>query len=169
MPVGGAEIYFDRPFKLVSRPSKQTRHNVSIYIKKKKVDSENRQFNNEWTEKYSFITVNEKPFVSNLQRLLTLSLLSHRAPLPRGRRYMSHVVLGLYRSREGNGSIFASAMDIGQKAFMEVVVTDEKTRKSIIDLIKQIPISDASNKRRIEWLALNVFEMLVDKLRFFFL
>lgn len=30
-------------------------------LKKRKVDSENRQFNNEWTEKYAFIAVDANP------------------------------------------------------------------------------------------------------------
>ena len=50
-------------------------------------------------------------------------------------------------------------------ASIEEVVNDEKSRKSIIDLIKQIPISDTSNMRRVESLALDIFEILLDKLR----
>ena len=35
---------------------------MSLHLKKRKVDLENRQFKNEWTEKYVFITVdNKKP------------------------------------------------------------------------------------------------------------
>ena len=33
---------------------------MSLHLKKRKVDLENRQFKNEWTEKYVFITVDSK-------------------------------------------------------------------------------------------------------------
>lgn len=73
---------------------------------------------------------------------------------------MLHFVSGLYRSRESNGGIVTNGIDIGKKkkpftdsatvkermlASIEEVVTDEKARKSIIDLSKQITISDTSN------------------------
>lgn len=67
----------------------------------------------------------------------------------------------MYRSRESNCGIVMSVMDIGQKAVSdtetvrecmlasaEEVVTDEKTRKSIIDSIKQIPIWEMPNMRK---------------------
>lgn len=41
----------------------------------------------------------------------------------------------------------------------------EKKQKDIIDTIKQIPLSDTSNMRRIKSLASDVFETLLDKLR----
>ena len=50
-------------------------------------------------------------------------------------------------------------------ASIKEVVTDEKTRKSIMDSIKQIPIFDTSNMRRVESLASDIFESLLDKLR----
>lgn len=50
-------------------------------------------------------------------------------------------------------------------ASIDEVVTNAKTRKGIIDLIKQIPISDTSNMRRVESLASDIFETLLDKLR----
>ena len=50
-------------------------------------------------------------------------------------------------------------------ASIEEVVTDEKTRKSIIDSIKQIPISDMTKMRRVVFLPSDVFETSLDKLR----
>ncbi|KAF3859894.1 hypothetical protein F7725_000149 [Dissostichus mawsoni] len=50
-------------------------------------------------------------------------------------------------------------------ASIEEVVADEKIRKSVIDSIKNIPISDTSTSRRVETLASDVFEILLDKLR----
>ena len=50
-------------------------------------------------------------------------------------------------------------------ASIEEVVTDEKTRNSVIDSIKKIPISDTSTSRRVETLASDVFETLLDKLK----
>ena len=50
-------------------------------------------------------------------------------------------------------------------ASIEEVVTDDKNRKNFMGLIKQIPISDTSNMRRVECLASNVFETLLSKLR----
>lgn len=40
------------------------RQNANFYLKKK-VDTENRQFNNEWTEKYKFLAVDENPVYFN--------------------------------------------------------------------------------------------------------
>ena len=50
-------------------------------------------------------------------------------------------------------------------ASIEEVMTDDKNRKNIMDLIKQIPISDRSNMRRVECLASDVFETLLSKRR----
>ena len=50
-------------------------------------------------------------------------------------------------------------------ASIEEVVTDEKTRNSVIDSIKKIPISDTSTSRIVETLASDVFETLLDKLK----
>lgn len=50
-------------------------------------------------------------------------------------------------------------------ASIEEVVTDEKTRKSLLDSIKKIPLSDTSAIRRVEILASDVFETLLDALR----
>lgn len=50
-------------------------------------------------------------------------------------------------------------------ASIEEVVTDDKTRNSLIDSFKKIPLSDSTNMRRVEALASDVFETLVDKLR----
>ncbi|KAJ4934895.1 hypothetical protein JOQ06_007676, partial [Pogonophryne albipinna] len=50
-------------------------------------------------------------------------------------------------------------------ASIEEVVADEKIRKIVIDSIKNIPISDTSTSRRVETLASDVFEILLDKLR----
>ena len=48
-------------------------------------------------------------------------------------------------------------------ASIEEVDRDEKTRNSVIDSIKKIPISDTSTSRRVETLASDVFETLLDK------
>lgn len=50
-------------------------------------------------------------------------------------------------------------------ASIEEVITDEKTRNSLHDSIKKIPLSDTSTMRRVEALASGVFETLLDTLR----
>ena len=48
---------------------------------------------------------------------------------------------------------------------IEEVFTDEKTRNRVIDSIKNIPISDTTTSRRVETLASDVFQTLLDKLK----
>lgn len=43
------------------------------------------------------------------------------------------------------------------------LIPDGKNQKSSIDAIKEIPLSDMSNMRRVESLALDVFETLLDR------
>uniref|UniRef100_A0A8C5ET12 HAT C-terminal dimerisation domain-containing protein n=1 Tax=Gouania willdenowi TaxID=441366 RepID=A0A8C5ET12_GOUWI len=123
-------------------------------LKKRKVDSENRQFNNEWTEKYAFIAVDANPVclicneclaVSkeyNLRRHFNTTHAKFNTTFPPGSAARKQKISGL--------TLSASL---------------RKTRKSVIDSIWQIPISDTSNIRRVESLASDVFETLMDKLR----
>ena len=50
-------------------------------------------------------------------------------------------------------------------ASIEELVADEKTRISVMDSIKQVPISDTSNMRRVESLASDVFKTLLENVR----
>ena len=176
-------------------------------LKKRKVDSENRQFNSAWTEKYVFIAVSAKPVCLicneclsvckeyNLRRHFKTTHANFDATFPPGSAARSQKISGLtscYEQRRR--TLFRACTDqerataaslrvawiLGKKkkpftdsetvkecmlASIEEVVTDEKTRKSIIDSIKLIPISDTSNMRRVEALASGISETLLDKLR----
>lgn len=176
-------------------------------IKKRKVDSENRQFNNEWTEKYAFITVDVNPVCLicneclavckeyNLRRHFKTTHANFDATFPPGSAARKQKLTGLISCYEKRRRIlFRACTDqerataaslrvawiLGKKkkpftdsetvkecmlASIEEVVTDEKTRKNITDSIKQIPVSDTSNMRRVESLASDVFKTLLDKLR----
>ncbi|GAA6218577.1 SCAN domain-containing protein 3-like [Lates japonicus] len=176
-------------------------------LKKRKVDSENRQFNNEWTEKYVFIAVDANPVCLicnerlavckeyNLRRHFNTTHANFNATFPPGSAAGRQKISGLtfcYEQRRrilfractdqerATAASLRVAWILGKKkklftdsetvkecmlASIDEVVTDEKTRKSVMDSIKQIPISDTSNMRRIESLASDVFEMLLDKLR----
>ena len=160
-------------------------------LKKRKVDSENRQFNNEWTEKYAFIAVDANPVCLicneclavckeyNLRRHLKTTHANFDANFPPGSAARRQKITGLTSCYEQRRRIlFRACTDqerataaslrvawiLGKKkkqftdsetvkecmlASIEEVVTDEKTRKNIIDSIKQIPISDTSNMRRL--------------------
>lgn len=67
--------------------------------------------------------------------------------------------------RQKEKAVYRETVKECMLASIEEVVTDEKTRKSIIDSIKLIPICDTSNMRRVEALASDVSETLLDKLR----
>lgn len=176
-------------------------------LKKRKVDSENRQFNNEWTEKYAFIAVDANPVCLicneclavckeyNLRRHHNTTHANFNATFPPGSAARRQKISGLtfcYEQRRrilfractdqerATAASLRVAWILGKKkkpftdseivkecmlASINEVVTDEKTRKSVIDSIKQIPISDTSNMRRVESLASDVFETLLDKLR----
>lgn len=176
-------------------------------LKKRKVDSENRQFNKEWTEKYVFISVNGNPVCLicneclavckeyNLRRHFKTTHANFDATFPLGslarRQKISgltscyeqrrHILLRVCTDQErATAASLRVAWILGKKkkpftdsetvkecmlASIEEVVTDEKTRSSIIDSIKKIPISDTTNIRRVESLASDVFETLLDKLR----
>uniref|UniRef100_A0A673BUB5 DUF4371 domain-containing protein n=1 Tax=Sphaeramia orbicularis TaxID=375764 RepID=A0A673BUB5_9TELE len=141
---------------------------LSTLKKKRKVHSENRQFNNEWTEKYAFVAVNANPVCLICNKCLAMSkeynLIRHfntthanfNATFP-----LVAWILGKKKKPFTDSETVKECM----LASIDEVVPDEKTRKSIIDSIKQIPISDTSNMRRVESLASDVFEMLLDKLR----
>lgn len=47
-------------------------------------------------------------------------------------------------------------------ASVEEVVTDEKTRRSVLDSIKKIPISDSTNMRRVEALESDISDESTD-------
>ncbi|KAJ8363603.1 hypothetical protein SKAU_G00124340 [Synaphobranchus kaupii] len=185
------------------------RQNVSLHFKKKKrkFDSENRQFNNEWTEKYLFIDVSGKPVCLicneclsvckeyNLRRHFKTTHANFDATFPPDSTARRQKILGLtscYEQRRRTLFRVCTEQERATSASLRVawilakkkkpftdsetvkecmlasvgeVVTDEKTRRSIIDSIKQIPISDSSNMRRVEALASDVFETLLDKLR----
>lgn len=176
-------------------------------LKKRKVDSENRLFNKEWTEKYLFIAASGKPVCLicneclsvckeyNLRRHFKTTHANFNDTFPpdsTARRQKILVLTSCYEQRrrtlfractEQERATSASlrvAWILGKKkkpftdsetvkecmlASVEEVVTDEKMRRSIIDSIRQIPISDSSNMRRVEALASDVFETLLDKLR----
>uniref|UniRef100_A0A8P4GNU0 SPIN-DOC-like zinc-finger domain-containing protein n=1 Tax=Dicentrarchus labrax TaxID=13489 RepID=A0A8P4GNU0_DICLA len=175
------------------------------YDKSLSIDSENRQFNNEWTEKYAFIAVDANPVCLicneclavckyNLRRHFKTTHANFYATFPRGSAARRQKITGLTSCYEQRHHIlFRACTDqerattaslrvewiLGKKkkpftdsetvkecmlASIEEVVTDDKSRKNIIDWIKQIPISDTSNMRRVESLASDVFKTLLDKL-----
>ena len=176
-------------------------------LKKRKVDSENRQFNSEWTQKYLFVFATGKPVCLlcsecisvckeyNLRRHFKTNHANFDTTFPLGSDARHQKILGLtscYEQRrrtlfracsEQERATSASlrvAWILGKKkrpftdaetvkecmlASIEEVVTDEKTRNSVIDSIKNIPISDTTTSRRVETLASDVFETLLDKLK----
>uniref|UniRef100_A0A8P4G4I4 Uncharacterized protein n=1 Tax=Dicentrarchus labrax TaxID=13489 RepID=A0A8P4G4I4_DICLA len=153
---------------------------VSLYLKKRKVDAENRQFNNEWTEKYGrhFKTTHNFdatfPPGSAARRQKITGLTSYyeqrsrilfRACTDQERATAASLRVAWILVKKKRPFTDSETVKECMLPSIEEVVTDEKTRKNIIDSIKQIPISDTSNMRRVESLASDVFEMLLDKLR----
>uniref|UniRef100_A0A673BZ39 DUF4371 domain-containing protein n=1 Tax=Sphaeramia orbicularis TaxID=375764 RepID=A0A673BZ39_9TELE len=126
-------------------------------------------------EKYAFVAVNANPVCLICNKCLAMSkeynLIRHfntthanfNATFPLGSEAWRQKISGLTFYYEQRRRILVWACTDQERA--TAVVPDEKTRKSIIDSIKQIPISDTSNMRRVESLASDVFEMLLDKLR----
>uniref|UniRef100_A0AAY5KSX4 DUF4371 domain-containing protein n=1 Tax=Esox lucius TaxID=8010 RepID=A0AAY5KSX4_ESOLU len=161
---------------------------ISFYFEK--MNSENRQFNNEWTVKYCISVCKEY----NLRRHFKTTHANFDTTFPLGSDARRHKICGLtscYEQRrrtlfractEQERAMSASlrvAWILGKKkrefTDAETVkecmlasieeVTDEKTQNSLIDSIKKIPLSDTSTIRRKETLALDICETLLDKLR----
>ncbi|KAF0035450.1 hypothetical protein F2P81_013208 [Scophthalmus maximus] len=179
----------------------------AAYFALVKVDTENRQFNNEWTEKYVFIAVDANPVCLicneclavckeyNLRRHFKTTHTNFDVTFPPGSAAWRQKIIGLtscYEQRRrilfractdqerATAALLRVAWILGKKkkpftdsetvkecmlASLEEVVTNEKTRKIIIDSVKKIPISDTSNMRRVESMASDVFKTLLDKLR----
>lgn len=202
------EESLDRKYVLTDQTKQTNASTMSLSTqRKRKVDSENRQFNSEWTDKYAFIAVNAKPVCLicneciavckdfNLRRHFKTAHAKFDTSFPPGsvaRREKISALTSCYEQRRR--ILFQTSTDqerttaaslrvawiLGKKkspftysetvkecmlASIEEAVADEKTRKNVLDIIKQIPLSDTTNMRRVECLASDVFETLLDKLR----
>lgn len=80
----------------------------------------------------------------------------------RQHRYQWHWILGKKKKPFTDSETVKECM----LASIEELIPDEKKKqKGVIDTIKQIPLSDTSNIRRVKSLISDIFETLLDKLR----
>lgn len=176
--------------------------------KKRKVDSENRQFKKEWTDKYMYIetpegkplcllcnTVNAVAKDYNLKRHFTTTHGKFDENYPLGSDIRKEKIKKLSESYEHARKKITQTCSVQQKATaaslrvawilgknkkpftdsemikecilaaVEEVITEDKVREQVMSCIKSIPMSDTTTARRMDVLATNVFETLLDQLR----
>ena len=179
-------------------------------IKKRKVDTENRQFNPEWTDTFCFILpgrANAKPTCllctrtvavckrENLNRHFKLhgDFDAKYPPKTAQRKEEIQRLIKGYENSVSTISKFTSAQENATAASLrvawnlakakkpfsdseliktcaiemvnEVLIHDEKTKKTVVDLLQQVPMSDNSATRRVEVLATECFSTLLTDLK----
>ncbi|XP_051783182.1 SCAN domain-containing protein 3-like [Erpetoichthys calabaricus] len=176
--------------------------------KRRKVDSENRKFNNKWTDKYAHIQNAEgKPMCLvclvicsvnkeyNVRRHFKMTHTNFDNEYPPGSEARQTKIKTLTQNYQRSCVVFTRTCTLQQKATtaslriawiltknkrpftdsetvkeciqaaVEEVVTDEKVKEQVISSIKSIPLSNTTAVRRVDVLATDVFDTLLNQLR----
>ncbi|XP_054592747.2 SCAN domain-containing protein 3-like [Nothobranchius furzeri] len=176
--------------------------------KRRKIDTENRRFNKEWTDKYAHIQNAEgKPMCLvclvicsvnkeyNVRRHFKTSHANFDSEYPPGSEARQIKIKTLSQNYQRSCVHFTRTCTLQQKATtaslriawiltknkrpctdaetvkeciqaaVEEVVTDENVKEQVITSIKSIPLSDTTTARRVDALATDVSDTLLDQLR----
>ena len=182
----------------------------SVPSKKRKLDTENRCFNETWTTKYAFIlpaAINAKPMcvicnecVSvlkeyNIRRHYEQNHQSFAKSYPIDSSVRSAKIESLKAAYTKGNRMFTNAVSQQEKctlaslrvawilakkkrpftdaetlkdcmlAVINEVITDEKTKSTVITSVQQVPLSDTTTSRRVDVLGSAVFDIICQELK----
>uniref|UniRef100_A0A3Q3EAD9 HAT C-terminal dimerisation domain-containing protein n=1 Tax=Labrus bergylta TaxID=56723 RepID=A0A3Q3EAD9_9LABR len=160
---------------------------MSFLTLKRKIENETRRFNPAWTDKYLFIlppNASAKPMCLlcnecvamfkdyNVRRHHFEKRRTFQTNFPEGSQERAAKVQSLIASYNRSCTTMVRSCTAQERATAAslrvswiLVMNDEKIKTSVTSAIKNVPLSDTSNIRRIEILATNMFETLLEELK----